>query len=216
MSFLTEIAPFGEVGFRYAFKASINHHKFRDGTYVINRYKTSALKNVEILKQSPEVQSRKVVQMNSLARSLAARFSDQCDTVIEDFPKILCNKVFFKKIDENDFVTVEKFIPGIFQKYISNDGLIENGTETFVDDLKKVEAFVYYTYKKPEGNLMLVDIQSIGNILCDPEIATEDIADIDDEFLFCLNNLTTNDIQAFLSAHECNAYCEAVNIPDKE
>ena len=64
VSFLTKIAPFGEVGFRYAFKASSNHHKFRDGTYVINRYKTSELENIEILKQSPEIQSRKVVQMN--------------------------------------------------------------------------------------------------------------------------------------------------------
>ena len=97
MSFLTEIAPFGEVGFRYAFKASSNHHKFRDGTYVINRCKTSELENIEILKQSPEIQSRKVVQMNSLARSLAARFSDQCATVIEDFSKILCKNVFFRK-----------------------------------------------------------------------------------------------------------------------
>ena len=46
VSFLTEIAP------------------FRDATYVIKRYKTSALENVEISKQSPEIQSRKIMQMN--------------------------------------------------------------------------------------------------------------------------------------------------------
>ena len=215
VSFLTEITPFGEGGFRYAFKASSNHHKFRDATYVIKRYKTSALENIEVLKQSPEIQSRKVVQMNSLARNLAARFSDRCTTVIEDFSKIAYNKVFFGKIDENEFVTVEKFIPGAFQKYINNDGTIANGVETSAHDLKKVEAFVHYTYQKSEGNLMVLDIRGIGNILCDPEIATEDIVDIDDEFLFCLGNLAINAIQAFLGAHECNAYCEAVNIPDK-
>ena len=49
---------------------------------------------------------------------------------------------------------------------------------------------------------MVLDIQGIGNILCDPEIAAEDIVDIDDEFLFCLDNLVTNAIQAFLGAHE--------------
>ena len=49
---------------------------------------------------------------------------------------------------------------------------------------------------------MVLDIQGIGNILCDPEIAAEDIVDIDDEFLFCLGNLVTNAIQAFLGAHE--------------
>ena len=61
---------------------------------------------------------------------------------------------------------------------------------------------IHYTYNKLEGNLMVLDIQGIGNILCDPEIAAEDIVDIDDEFLFCLGNLVTNAIQAFLGAHE--------------
>ena len=89
-----------------------------------------------------------------------------------------------------------------------------NGVETSAHDLKKVEAFVHYTYQKSEGNLMVLDIRGIGNSLCDPEIATEDIVDIDDDF-FCLGNLAINAIQAFRGAHECNAYCEAVNIPDK-
>ena len=152
--------------------------------------------------------------MNSLTRNLAARFSDRCTTVIEDFSKIVYNKVFFGKIDENEFVTVEKFIPGTFLKYINNDGTIVNGVETSAHDLKKVEAFVHYTSQKSEGNLMVLDIWGIGIILRDPEIATEDIVDIDDDF-FCLGNLAINAIQAFLGAHECNAYCEAANIPDK-
>ena len=46
---------------------------------------------------------------------------------------------------------------------------------------------------------MVLDIQGISNTLCDPEIATEDIIDFDDEFLFCLGNLAT--IQAFVGAH---------------
>ena len=35
VSFLKETAPFREGGFCYAFKATSNHHKFRDATYVI-------------------------------------------------------------------------------------------------------------------------------------------------------------------------------------
>ena len=46
---------------------------------------------------------------------------------------------------------------------------------------------------------MVLDIQSISNTLCDPEIATEDIIDVDDEFLFCLGNLAT--IQEFAGAY---------------
>ena len=92
--------------------------------------------------------------------------------------------MLFVKIDENEFATVEKFIPGTFQKYINNDGTILNDVETSADDLKKVIAVVHYTYKKSEGNLMVVDIQGIHKILCDPEISTEDIVYIDDEVFF--------------------------------
>ena len=65
MSFLIEITPFWDGDFRDAFKASSNHHKLRDATYVIKQYKMSALENTEILKQSPEIESRKVIQINS-------------------------------------------------------------------------------------------------------------------------------------------------------
>ena len=64
--------------------------------------------------------------------------------------------------------------------------------------LKKVETFVNYIYKKSKGNLMVFDIQGIGIVLCDPEIATEDILDIDDKFLFCLGNLETMLFKHFL------------------
>ena len=103
-----------------------------------------------------------------------------------------------------------------FQKYLNNNGTNVNGVETSADGLKKVEASVYYTYKRSEGNLMELDIQGIGSVLCDPKIATEDIVDIDDEFLFCLGDLATNTVQAFHGAHECDSYCEAVKPPDKE
>ena len=43
VSFLTEITLSREGGFRFAFKASRNHHKFREATFVIKRCKTSTL-----------------------------------------------------------------------------------------------------------------------------------------------------------------------------
>ena len=91
-----------------------------------------------------------------------------------------------------------------------------NDVETSADDLEKVEVFVHYAYKMSEVNLMVVDIQGIGNILRDPEVATENTIDVGDELLFCLGNLRANAIQTFLGVHECNAYSEAVNLPEKE
>ena len=101
--------------------------------------------------------------MNSLARNLAERFFDRCVTVIEDFSKIVYNKVFLGKIDENEFVTIGTFT---FQKYFNNDGTIVNGVEISADGLKNVEAFVHYTYNKSEGNLMVLDIQALSITYC--------------------------------------------------
>ena len=63
------------------------------------------------------------------------------------------------KIDANEFVTVQKFIPVIFQKYIINDE-----TNMDADGLKTVGAFVLrYGYEKLEGILNILDIQGMGN-----------------------------------------------------
>ena len=80
------------------------------------------------------------------------------------------------------FQNIMNLVAVTFQKYLNNNGTNVNGVETSADGLKKVEASVYYTYKTSEGNLMELDIQGIGSVLCDPKIATEDIVDIDDEF----------------------------------
>ena len=41
--FQTGIFPFGEGGFRYAFKPASNHHKFSDGTYVLRAQTTFSI-----------------------------------------------------------------------------------------------------------------------------------------------------------------------------
>ena len=126
------------------------------------------------------------------------------------------SKAFFGKIDEYEFITVETFFPGTFQKYNNNDGRNVDGLETSAVVLKRVEEFAHYTYKKSKGNLKVLDIRGIGNVLLDTDIATGDIVDIDDEFLFCSGNSTfRNANQAFSGGHECHAYCDAVNLPEK-
>ena len=85
VQFVIEMAHFEEGAFRYAFKAVSTDHKFNDGSYVVKRYKQTAHDNITELNQSPEIQLRKVIQMNTLARNLAARFSEQCANILEGF-----------------------------------------------------------------------------------------------------------------------------------
>ena len=126
-----------------------------------------------------------------------------CYWRFSSFSELVYKKVFLERIHKNEFIIFWKFIPGIFQKYVINDGTIANGLDTFdtsADGLNKVRAFVRYAYKTSASNLIISDIQ--GNMLCDPEIATKEIADINDEVLFCSGKLETNLIQVFLGAYK--------------
>ena len=141
--------------------------------------------------------------MNSLAREIQPHDSlIHVPLLIKIFPRLYTTKCFSGKQTKMNMLQSKN----LSQVHSRNDGTTVNGGESS-DDLKKVEAFVHDTYEKSKDNLMVLDIQGIGNLLYDPEIATEDIVDIDYKFLFCLGNSTT--IQAFFSAHECNVSSSA-------
>ena len=61
---------------------------------------------------------------------------------------------------------------------------------------------------------MLLDIQGSGYTLYDPEIATRELRDDEDdngnvgEMYFCAGNLTFMAIEAFCHSHKCSKFCE--------
>ena len=58
------------------------------------------------------------------------------------------------------------------------------------------------------NQFMVPDIQGSANHLYDPEIATTELFDSNDEQLnFCAGNLSTEGIINFLKEHNCNKYC---------
>ena len=87
------------------------------------------------------------------------------------FGETLCYKrIFLGKIGE-EYVTVEEFIEGTFDKNINNDGEIyEKGGEI----TRKAECLVHYSFERSE-KVMILDIQGCGCNLFDPEICSKDI-----------------------------------------
>ena len=71
-----------------------------------------------------------------------------------------------------------------------------------------------------EKIFMLLDLQGVGYLLCDPEIATIDIrvkeGDTKSEFYFCLGNLSTNAIHGFMATHKCNRICRTLGFKEFE
>ena len=71
--------------------------------------------------------------------------------------KIKRNCIVQSDIFGDEFVTVDKFIPGDFIKYMNNTG--ERCVEAGDDGGDKAECLCHFSCEKSERNLMVVDIQ---------------------------------------------------------
>jgi len=72
---------------------------------------------------------------------------------------------------------------------------------------------VHHTYDSSNTKLMLLDIQGSGYRLYDPEIATNDVQDEEDnEVYFCCGNCSSVAINNFLDLHKCNKYCQMMGL----
>ena len=104
----------------------------------------------------------------------------------------------------DEFVTMEKFIPGDFIKYMNNTG--ERCVEAGDDGGDKAECLCHFSCEKSERNLMVVDIQGSGFKLFDPEIASFNLFD-NGKIPFCAGNLCMEATEKFTNEHKCNSCC---------
>ena len=185
--------------FRYAYEATVISGGLQPGEkYVLKRFQEEQGKEVEKLFYSIENHTRRMVQMNSFKQNFAMKFG--LDAPAEFGQTFSYTKVFLGKLN-GEFVTLENYLKGTFQKYIKNTG------DIFGDRSKlsmKAGAFVQYSYVASAKQLMIVDIQGVNYSLCDPEIASSTLMARDDTILFSSGNLSTTAIEVFLSKHTCN------------
>jgi len=211
---------FAQGGFRLVYKAKSIH----DGKeYVVKRFKPETLKSMNEINhhidkvETIESMARKAIQTHMLAKNFALQMAsvveETCKSEFGDVFKY--EDAFFGIIQgQNEFVMVEKFIPGVFKKYINNNGeSIEGGHEELIE---KAECLSHFSYQKSKGKLLLVDIQGSDFDLYDPEFATAGGA-LDNEedqrqLMFCMGNLSTQAVNKFLSSHLCNQFCRLVKL----
>ncbi|KXJ07829.1 hypothetical protein AC249_AIPGENE13528 [Exaiptasia diaphana] len=89
------------------------------GKYVLKKFKEDQVHEIENLFKSIEEHTRKVVQMNALARNFALTLSNQAP--VEYGPVLSYTKVYFGWL-YGEFVTLENYLEGDFQKYVNNTG----------------------------------------------------------------------------------------------
>ena len=104
----------------------------------------AATENIIELFGSLEIHTRKIVQMHSLARHFILKLANE---IPAGFASFLYNKVYYAQLDDQ-FITIEQYLSGNFQKYVSNTGeIIPHAGE---DLALKAEMFSHYTYVKSQ------------------------------------------------------------------
>ena len=126
VEFVIEPEPFGTGGFREAFKATSRDKSFDGCTWVIKKHLSKAIRDIEITGQTVLEHTKKVVQMHFLARNLTAQLKEQLcqNEKSSQYGDFLCYKKIYMGKHKNDYVTVEEFVEGSFDKYVNNDGTI--------------------------------------------------------------------------------------------
>ena len=121
VEFTISKSPFATGGFREAY-ATPSSPKF-PGKWVVKKYLPDTLSVIQnAMKETVETHAKKVVQMHHFAQNIVARLAAMVvkNKLEELYGERFCfNQIYLGKIGD-EFVTVEKFIPGNFIKYTNN------------------------------------------------------------------------------------------------
>ncbi|XP_013910030.1 PREDICTED: transient receptor potential cation channel subfamily M member 6 [Thamnophis sirtalis] len=108
----------------------------------------------------------------------------------------------------NQWLTIEKYMTGEFRKYNNN-----NGDEITPSNLLEevMLAFSHWSYEYTRGELLVLDLQGVGESLTDPSvIKPEDKQGM----TFGPANLGEEAFKNFISKHCCNSCCKKLKLPD--
>jgi len=113
--------------------------------------------------------------------------------------------------ENKPLVGVERFIEGEYVKHNNNFGWKEDE-----DSCRNTpQAFSHFTYEASNHEMIVVDIQGVGDLYTDPQIHTMNGKD------FGRGNLGEAGIKKFLETHRCNHICrylklQAINPKDDD
>ncbi|NWW68364.1 TRPM6 protein, partial [Ifrita kowaldi] len=149
------------------------------------------------------------IQQQRVAQKLIYTFNQVKPHTIPYTPRFLEVLLIYCH-SANQWLTIEKYMTGEFRKYNNN-----NGDEiTPISLLEEMMlAFSHWTYVYTRGELLVLDLQGVGENLTDPSvIKPEDKKS--GKMVFGPANLGEDAIRNFIAKHRCNSCCRKLKLPD--
>lgn len=170
-----------------------------------------------------ELNTRAVVEAHAkcsaVARHFAARFNEQRATKGAALPALFFVPCFVYEVDplqllpqqEARVFAAERYLPGVFLKYNSNNGFVSNNSKSpGMAHNEVVQAFAHFTFAASNGQLLVADLQGVEReaevILTDPQVLSLSGAQ------FGPGDLRARGVHACLVAHRCGPTCKLLGL----
>ncbi|XP_051918788.1 transient receptor potential cation channel subfamily M member 7 isoform X3 [Hippocampus zosterae] len=149
------------------------------------------------------------IQQQRAAQKLTVAFNQIRPKPIPYSPRFL--EVFLLYCHSaGQWFAIEECITGEFRKFNNN-----NGDEIAPTNLleETMLAFSHWTYEYTRGELLVLDLQGVGDILTDPSVIKSGEKGSYD-MIFGPANLGDEAIRNFRAKHRCNSCCRKLKLPD--
>uniref|UniRef100_A0A667ZHK5 non-specific serine/threonine protein kinase n=1 Tax=Myripristis murdjan TaxID=586833 RepID=A0A667ZHK5_9TELE len=149
------------------------------------------------------------IQQQRAAQKLTFAFNQIRPKTIPYSPRFL--EVFLLYCHSaGQWFAIEECITGEFRKFNNN-----NGDEIVPTNLleETMLAFSHWTFEYTRGELLVLDLQGVGEILTDPSVIKSGEKGSYD-MIFGPANLGDDAIRNFRAKHHCNSCCRKLKLPD--